>query len=290
MWGSLGWGTFSIISGWLIDKFSEGSTSKNYSVGFYLMAIVLIFDIIVSSKLKHTQTKVSHSIIKDVGKIFRSLRVIVFFLWCICVGIATAMIWNFLFWHLEDLAASSKECNYDLSMKTLQGLVMGIQCFGGEVPFFFFSGKLLKKFGHIACMNLVLFGFVLRFYLYSIIQNPWHVLPIEFLNGITFGIFYSTMASYASIISPQGTEATLQASFSFFYLIEIKLIDFIQLGSCWCCFRRRGRFDWLSRGWNFDAKSWRVANILLLRDCFRRFLRIPHNHSVDIVENIWTTW
>lgn len=44
MWGSLGWGTFSIISGWLIDKFSEGSTSKNYSIGFYLMAIVLIFD------------------------------------------------------------------------------------------------------------------------------------------------------------------------------------------------------------------------------------------------------
>ncbi|KAG5666295.1 hypothetical protein PVAND_017846 [Polypedilum vanderplanki] len=42
MWGSIGWGTLSIISGWLIDKFSEGKTSKNYAIGFYLMAAFLL--------------------------------------------------------------------------------------------------------------------------------------------------------------------------------------------------------------------------------------------------------
>jgi predicted MFS family arabinose efflux permease len=167
MWGSIGWGTLSIISGWLIDKFSEGKTSKNYSIGFYLMAAFLLFDMLVSSRLRHTQTKMPTNIIKDVVKIFQSLRVIVFFLWCVCIGFGTAMVWNFLFWHLEDLEGCSA------SMKTLQGLVMGIQCFGGEVPFFFLSGKLLKKIGHINAMNLVLAGFVLRFFLYSILTNPW---------------------------------------------------------------------------------------------------------------------
>lgn len=97
-----------------------------------------------------------------------------------------------------------------ISMKTLQGLVMGIQCFGGELPFFFLSGWILKKIGHIHATSLVLLGFGLRFLLYSLLINPWYVLPIEFLNGITFGIFYSTMASYASIVAPAGTEATLQ--------------------------------------------------------------------------------
>jgi MFS_1 like family len=143
------------------------------------------------------------------------------------------MVWNFLFWHLEDLAAAQNNCDSNSMTKTLQGLIMGIQCFGGEVPFFFFSGKILKKIGHISAMNLVLIGFALRFYLYSILTNPWYVklnfkeirifflififsryvLPIEFLNGITFGIFYSTMASYAKIISPNGTESTLQVIF-----------------------------------------------------------------------------
>jgi exosortase/archaeosortase len=120
LWGSVGWGTISILSGWLIDKFSEGKTTKNYAIGFYIMAVLLLLDMIVSSRLKYTQTKRSSNILKDVGKIFKSFRVIVFFLWCAVVGLGTAMIWNFLFWHLENLAVSQEKCNYDSSMKTLQ--------------------------------------------------------------------------------------------------------------------------------------------------------------------------
>lgn len=62
-------------------------------------------------------------------------------------------------------------------------------------------------------MSLVLFTFGVRFLLYSVLKNPWLVLPIELMNGITFGIFYATMASYANIISPPGTEATIQVGF-----------------------------------------------------------------------------
>lgn len=42
--------------------------------------------------------------VKDIGKLFGSIRIVVFFLWCIVVGLCTALVWNFLFWHLEDLA------------------------------------------------------------------------------------------------------------------------------------------------------------------------------------------
>jgi MFS family permease len=208
LWGSIGWGTFSIISGLLIDKFSEGHTNKNYSVGFYLMIVLIGFDIFASSKIKTNQTKISTNIFKDIGKIFTSCRVIVFFLWCILVGLGTAMIWNFLFWHLENLAG----CDNTEWLKTLQGLVMGIQCFGGELPFFFLSGWILKKIGHVNAMSLVLLGFSVRFFFYSILENPWWVLPVELLNGVTFGIFYATMASYASIVAPPGTETTMQVS------------------------------------------------------------------------------
>ncbi|CAO1428232.1 unnamed protein product [Diamesa hyperborea] len=210
MWGSIGWGTFSIISGILIDKFSEGKATKNYAIGFYMMAVLILLDMLVSSKLKYSQTKLSKNFWADVGQIFSSCRVLIFFLWCIVVGLGTAMIWNFLFWHLENLAAAQEGCDKLSSIKTLQGLVMGIQCFGGELPFFFLSGWLLKKIGHVNAMSLVLLGFAVRFFCYSLLTNPWWVLPIELLNGVTFGVFYSTMASYASILAPPGTEATIQ--------------------------------------------------------------------------------
>lgn len=97
---------------------------------------------------------------------------------------------------------------------------MGIQCFGGELPFFWISGWILKKIGHIHAMSMVLAGFCVRFFLYSLLVNPWLALPIELLNGVTFGIFYSTMASYASIVAPSGTEATMQVIQAFNGLVK----------------------------------------------------------------------
>jgi MFS family permease len=75
---------------------------------------------------------------------------------------------------------------------------------------YLFEGWILKKMGHIHMMSIVLLSVGLRFVLYSLLVNPWWVLPIEILNGFTFGMFYSSMTSYAAIISPPGTEATMQ--------------------------------------------------------------------------------
>lgn len=59
-------------------------------------------------------------------------------------------------------------------------------------------------------MSLVLFALGVRLILYSVISNPWWFLPVELSNGLTFGLFFACMASYASIIAPPGTEATMQ--------------------------------------------------------------------------------
>ncbi|XP_014243816.1 major facilitator superfamily domain-containing protein 6 isoform X2 [Cimex lectularius] len=209
LWGSVGWGLLSIIAGLIVDKSSNGQAMKNYLPAFVLMAILLAIDVVVCMKLKYKQVKTSSSIIRDVGKLLAEVRVVIFMIWCICVGMCTALVWNFLFWHLEDLA-NSYSCETKNWIKTLEGLAMGIQCLGGELPFFFLSGSILKKIGHIHSMTLVLFTLGCRFVLYSTLTNPWWCLPIEFLNGISFGLMYSTMASYASIVAPPGTESTTQ--------------------------------------------------------------------------------
>ncbi|XP_063697661.1 major facilitator superfamily domain-containing protein 6-A [Culicoides brevitarsis] len=208
LWGAVGWGTLALITGFLIDKLSAKNAEKDYTVIFYLVLILILFDMLISSKLQHKQTKVSSHILKDVSKVFTP-NVQMFFLWCIAVGFCAALVWNLLFWHLEDLGRA-QGCDYMDYMKTLQGIIMAIQCFGGELPFFILSGWILRKIGHIHTMTLVLCAFGIRFLLYSLLVNPWYIIPIEFLNGLCFGLFYATMASYASIVAPAGTEATLQ--------------------------------------------------------------------------------
>lgn len=81
----------------------------------------------------------SMSILSDVGSLLSSLPTFIFLVWTIAVGICTGLVWQFLFWHIEDLAGLT--CDGSEYVKTLQGLVSAIQTFGGEIPFLFVSGK-----------------------------------------------------------------------------------------------------------------------------------------------------
>jgi len=62
----------------------------------------------------------------------------------------------------------------------------------------------------VHCITVVLAAFGVRFLMYSFLTNPWTFLPVELLQGVTYGVFYSTMVSYANKISPPGTAATVQ--------------------------------------------------------------------------------
>ncbi|XP_074032997.1 sugar baby transporter isoform X2 [Leptinotarsa decemlineata] len=209
MFGSLGWGIVSAVAGLLIDALSSGKSQKDYTVAFYLSAIFLVLDFLASTRIQYTQTKLATNIFRDIGRLLLNIRINIYLIWCVCVGMCTGLIWQFLFWLIEDLA-KIQGCETINYVKTLEGIVQAIQCLAGEAPFFFLSGKIIKKLGHIHTMSLVLFAVGMRFILYSVVSNPWYFLPIELMNGITFGLFFACMASYASIIAPAGTEATMQ--------------------------------------------------------------------------------
>lgn len=109
---------------------------------------------------------------------------------------------------MEDITFNYQR-DMQLWIKTLQGLTIGIQCVGGELPLFFFSGWIIKRFGHWYCMAFGLLAFSIRFYLYSIITNPLWILPVEFINGITFGLFHAVLMSYSRIIAPPSAVTTV---------------------------------------------------------------------------------
>lgn len=144
--------------------------------------------------------------LKELLTVAKEPNVWIFGWWCIGAGMCTGVVWNFLFWHTENLATISQT----KWLKTLQGLLTGIQCFLAELPFNFLSGSILKKFGHINVMSLVLLIYSIRFMAYSVISNPWLFLPLEIFHGPSFGLCWPTMVSYGDKVTPPGTQATIQ--------------------------------------------------------------------------------
>lgn len=208
MYGSLGWGIFCVITGYIIDSASSEDLTKNYAPGFYLAFVILLINALVCSKIQINQTESPKNILSNVIPLLRNPNVIVYLIWIVCVGLCTGLIWQFLFWLLEDLAAA-KGCDTFAWIKTLEGGTIAVQSFS-EVLVLFCSGWIIKKLGHKNSMSLVLFVIGVKFTLYSVISDPRLILFVEVSNGLTIGLFYSCMASYANKVSTSGTKATVQ--------------------------------------------------------------------------------
>ncbi|VVC33508.1 Hypothetical protein CINCED_3A015748 [Cinara cedri] len=212
VWGSVGWGTISIISGACVDWFSKGQKHKNYLPCFITSLTLYALDFYDVSKIKIVQ-KQENSIIKtDLKKLFMTLfttyKVLIFIFWIIILGFFDSFIMYFYFWYLEDLS-NIYHPETKPWIKTIQGLTLTIQCFGGNFPFFYLSSFILKRVKAEYVVSSVFLTFAVRFFLYSVIENPFWVLPVEFLNGITFALALSTIISYMCRSAPTGIEATV---------------------------------------------------------------------------------
>jgi len=123
---------------------------------------------------------------------------------------------RYIYRYMEDLVSENNDRNQKAWLKTLQGLVQGIQCFGGEIPFFFWSGRIINTLGHVNCMALVLGATAVRMYLYTVVWNPAWIIAIELLNGVSFALGFAVKMSYAKNLSPQGTSNTVIGFTGFF--------------------------------------------------------------------------
>lgn len=200
LWGTVGWGIFSLFTGFLNDLITGTSPDKNYSASFYMLAILMTLDLIIVINSNIKNAKLSGITCRNVCLLFSQIRVIIFSITVFIIGALTGLHWAYFFWYMTHLKAD----------QLVMGLALGIESFVGELPFFFFAGKIIGKLGHVNTINLTLFSFSIRYLLYSVIYDPWLVLPVELLQGPTYGIFYTTMTSYAKLIAPVGTEATIQ--------------------------------------------------------------------------------
>lgn len=54
--------------------------------------------------------------------------------------------------------------------------------------------------------------FIPRLAYYSVLVEPWAVLPIELLHGVTFGCGWTAGTVHAGRIAPPGMAATMQVS------------------------------------------------------------------------------
>ena len=196
IWGAVGWGITAPLIGVLIDRSGIGWAFYGYII---FMSIGLIVAWFMPFQHTHSDKKYWSSL----RKLFSNRKWVVFLLSAFTTGMAYAMTLSFLFLYMNQLGAS----------KTLIGVSM---VFGtiSELPFWFYSNRLLRRW---SMKSLIIFSMgllALRFFAYSLIQAPWGVAPINLLHGATFSVFWVVGVAYAAKSAPEGLSATAQSLLS----------------------------------------------------------------------------
>lgn len=75
------------------------------------------------------------------------------------------------------------------------------------------QGAVLKRLSPEALLNMALAATALRLSLYGLLPlagNPWAVLPVELLHGITFGLGWGAATASSTRLAPPHLTATMQ--------------------------------------------------------------------------------
>ncbi|XP_072019015.1 major facilitator superfamily domain-containing protein 6-A-like [Amphiura filiformis] len=202
LWGAVAWGIWSPIAGLTIDSFKPTATLSNkYTPIFIMLVTFLLLCIIPVLMIKLPVHERPQSMSRHMFSLFLKPLFLMFLITTFVCGMILGIISAYLFIFLQD------ELN---SPHYLMGLTLTLTCVA-EVPVMFYAKKIIALLGYVNAMNLVLFTWGLRCFLYSTLQSAFWVLPVELLHGITFGLYYPAYTSFINWISPDGMQTSVQA-------------------------------------------------------------------------------
>ena len=104
---------------------------------------------------------------------------------------------------MDDIGASN----------TLMGLALTVATIS-EIAFFFYSDRLLGRWGVRRLLAVSLLALSVRLVAYSLVSMPWAVLLIQLLHGPTFTLMWVAGVAYAARLAPPGMGATAQGLLS----------------------------------------------------------------------------
>lgn len=194
--GAAGWAFTSMINGQLIDTWN---TTVIFAVSAISMLLTFAFAFTLSGEKAKT-TIVADQQFKN-ARVVIADRTLLFLLFCVfLVSMGGSTIWYFYSSYMKENGASASLVGYGLS---LQGIC--------ELPFFYFSARIIGKIGIRLTLVLTVISLALRLFLYSITRNPYLALPIELLHGVSWSLFWVACVEYVDKLVDERWRATGQS-------------------------------------------------------------------------------
>jgi MFS transporter, PPP family, 3-phenylpropionic acid transporter len=199
LWGALGWGITALVIGQLTESFG-------LSYSFYGYAILMSGCFVIATQLPISPVHIGQSFKVGLKQLVANKQGLLFLVTLLISGIGLSTAHSFLFLYMKDLGAS----------QSLMGMALAIATVS-ELFVFFYSGRLLDRWGTRRVLIASLIAHIIRLIGYSAVRSPEWVLLIQLLHGPTFSLIWVAGVSYANQMAPKGMGATAQGLLSAIY-------------------------------------------------------------------------
>ena len=200
MWGTMGALVTSVMSAIAMNKYGSSNNDITYTPCFIGFGIWIVIVGISAMFFKLPYMPRNPTMAKDMFLLLKQPQIFVLFVVLFIMGFLWGAVETFLFVFLRSLNASSWALGTCLFVRYL-----------AEFPALYYSGRIIKKIGHVKCLYIILFAYSIRYLGTSLIPNPWWEIPFSCIKSIVFSIGFTAVSVYSSAITPPSMHATLQA-------------------------------------------------------------------------------
>jgi len=205
LFGALGYGVGAYVTG-LIVTVAGISWSFNVSS---LLGLTSLFVLRTIPPMQHSPLLTEAvlecgdvrppSFLENVRMICKMADVLVLFGVVFLMGLMYGVLSSFLTLNL-----------YNISGENAEIVGIAIMCeTASELPAFFFSHKIINRFGIVNVLLMSIIGYALRVSYYAVMTNAWGAIPFEFLHGVTYGLAWAACTQYVYSAAPPGCEGTI---------------------------------------------------------------------------------
>ncbi|OWA51622.1 hypothetical protein BV898_16095 [Hypsibius exemplaris] len=194
----IGVSVFPPLSSFLVGLASKRHGFSDYSPAFYIFAVMNALAVFIAFFTQLSLQKAQEDIWRNVGRILRNPKVFTFVTMMFFAGIAWGFLENYLFLFMDGIG----------SPKWLLGMTNLVSSLAA-IPVVALSTCIMRFFGHTKILMICLMIYGVRFFCYSLIYNPFMVLPVEALEAFTTSLLWVVASVYCGKIAPDYL-ATLQ--------------------------------------------------------------------------------
>ncbi|HEY42580.1 MAG TPA: MFS transporter [Anaerolineae bacterium] len=196
VWGTIGW----MVSTWLV-----GEIINTWGLPWFFYSYIFLLGItFLVSLLQPTRGQILRPPLRQGLRQLLSRRTLLLFLLSVFLLAVTTGTFNYFFsLYMDGLGASEGTIGlaWSLSAST-------------EIPVMVLSETMMNRIGVNGLLSFAFITYAIRWLLFSFIQTPGWVMPVQLLQGLSFATFLVASVTYINDHTPKGLRTTGQSLLS----------------------------------------------------------------------------